>query len=1200
MSSRRVVTALAQWRRWGAAGLCLLALVPRAVVSHGTDTGSLAARVVHETWTRGLPGTPVRRIAQGRDGYLLLATNGGLGRFDGNRFTVDVAPDSAHPDSLPDSYINDVIVAHDGAIWLATMHGGIVEHRNRRFRSYSTPLGLPDANVAVVYEDRHGTIWAGTQAGFGHLAGGRFVRVPDGANLNVFAFCEDADGVLWVGTDHGLKRMVNGRVVPAAIPLLDAARIVRLLRGRDGSLWVATAQGLVHMTRDRRGAYAVQRVYGTRDGIRSAFITSVVEQADGVIWVGTLGGGIARRERNDRFLSFGLSDGLADNNVSDVFVDREGSLWAGTADGLTRVRAPTHQTWQSTGFWSTSLVWSVRADSDGTVWAGTAGDGLVRIDRDGSTRRFSLADGLPSDAVFTTYRSRAGELWVGTKLGIARLDGQRFVDMSRALGVGSAEVRTIFEEANGRFLVGTDAGLLAGTTRRVTPLRHGAGVQSGRVYNVTQDRSGRVWVAMSSLLRLDGDSLRVFRSAQGDTLPQVMDVYADSIGVWVGDYRRGLSLVRGDSMFSFPPQWTSVLDQVLDIIDDGRGALWLTSAKGVQRVQKADLLAWLASNPRYVPTRLFTKDDGLRSHDFAKSGSSSGGRGPDGRLWLPTTAGIVMLNPADLPVNGVVPQVIVERVLADGFALPLADRVLLPRGARRVRMEYTLPMLAAPAQVRMWYKLEGIDTAWRVMADPHDRSALYENLPRGTFRFLVRGQSSDGVPVPAPAVVTIVSRPPITRSAVFWGLLALLVIAVATAAYRWRIGRLRAQAVFLQRIIDERTESLAARERLEHQLLHAQKLESVGRLAGGVAHDLNNLLTAILGHTELAMTEPDVPGHLRADLGEVRTVTIRAAALTRQLLAFARKQVVQPRLLRLGDLVSDVETLIRRLLVENVEFAREPLEGDWLVMADPNQVEQVIVNLALNARDAMPDGGCVTVRTRAVTLDADFTAAHPECTPGDYVLLEVADTGVGMSAEVQSHLFEPFFTTKEMGKGTGLGLATTFGIVKQSGGHILVESHVDRGSTFRVYLPRALGDLAVAASPLPGSAPRGSEGLLLVEDEPAVRKVAERSLKALGYAVTTASDGVEALAILESARGDFRLVISDVRMPRLDGLALAARVRERWPDLKVVHMSGHSEALLTGAAAPGESVLRKPFTSAELAEFVRAAFDRGGAPAGPA
>jgi two-component system cell cycle sensor histidine kinase/response regulator CckA len=424
-------------------------------------------------------------------------------------------------------------------------------------------------------------------------------------------------------------------------------------------------------------------------------------------------------------------------------------------------------------------------------------------------------------------------------------------------------------------------------------------------------------------------------------------------------------------------------------------------------------------------------------------------------------------------------------------------------------------------------------------------------------------------------------------------MLALAAIAAAVVVfYRRRVGELRAQGATLQRLVDDRTEALATRERLEHQLLHAQKMESVGRLAGGIAHDLNNMLTAVVGHAELMATDPALSEESRADVAEIHLAARRATDLTGQLLTFARKTKGSPRVLHVGELVQRVEKLLGRLLPEEITCTTESLEGPWMVRIDPGQLEQVVVNLAVNARDAMPTGGALRIRTRAVTLDVTVASEHPDLTPGDYVVLEVQDTGAGMSPAVLARLFEPFFTTKALGKGTGLGLAVSYGIVKQGGGHILVDSREGQGSTFFVYLPRVAVGGGDDARPNPAQATtemsRGTERILLVEDEAAVRAVAERTLRVLGYTVVSASDGVEAIEILETSSGDFAVVLTDVRMPRLGGPELAIQVREQWPHVRIGFMSGYSEATSTGVPSTQElTMLLKPFTIAELATFVR-------------
>lgn len=383
------------------------------------------------------------------------------------------------------------------------------------------------------------------------------------------------------------------------------------------------------------------------------------------------------------------------------------------------------------------------------------------------------------------------------------------------------------------------------------------------------------------------------------------------------------------------------------------------------------------------------------------------------------------------------------------------------------------------------------------------------------------------------------------------------------------------------------------RRMLEEQVILAQKMEAIGRLAGGVAHDFNNILTAIGGYTDLLLADLPPDDQRRRDVEEIHQAAQRAASLTRQLLAFSRRQVLQPKVINLNSLVPDIEKMLRRLIGEDILFATvlHPRLGN--VRADPGQLEQVIVNLVVNARDAMPKGGRITIETRNVELDESYAADHPGVTPGRYVMLAVTDTGVGMDDETKARIFEPFFTTKVRGKGTGLGLATVYGIVQQTGGHIWPYSEPGKGTTMRVYLPR----VDEPADPLerPGEAPlellRGSETILLVEDEVPVRSVTRQLLERNGYTVLEAADGPAALALIDGGSGGrhIDLLLTDVIMPGMSGRELAVELRARRPDLRVLYMSGYTDDAVVrhGMLEPGLAYLEKPFRPATLLRKVR-------------
>jgi signal transduction histidine kinase/CheY-like chemotaxis protein len=384
------------------------------------------------------------------------------------------------------------------------------------------------------------------------------------------------------------------------------------------------------------------------------------------------------------------------------------------------------------------------------------------------------------------------------------------------------------------------------------------------------------------------------------------------------------------------------------------------------------------------------------------------------------------------------------------------------------------------------------------------------------------------------------------------------------------------------------------RRDLEARLRQAQKMEAVGRLAGGIAHDFNNLLTVITGYTDRLLGGLRSDDPLRKGAEAIKRSADRAASLTQQLLAFSRRQIMAPRVLDLNHVVANMNKMLQRLIGEDVELVTRLAPDLGRTKADPNQLEQVIMNLAVNSRDAMPRGGTLTIETSNAQLDRSFAARHVGLQPGSYVMLSVIDTGCGMDAETQSHLFEPFFTTKEQGKGTGLGLSTTYGIVKQSGGYIWAESEVDHGTIFRIFLPR-MEESAELPPPAPEvrAAPHGSETILLVEDEEAVRHLLRDVLKRYGYTVLEAEDGMRAVEICREHEGPIDLVVTDMVMPQMSGWEVADAVSSLRPKARVIYMSGYIEHVVVEQRVleSGVAFLGKPFTPETLGRKVREVLD---------
>jgi PAS domain S-box-containing protein len=386
------------------------------------------------------------------------------------------------------------------------------------------------------------------------------------------------------------------------------------------------------------------------------------------------------------------------------------------------------------------------------------------------------------------------------------------------------------------------------------------------------------------------------------------------------------------------------------------------------------------------------------------------------------------------------------------------------------------------------------------------------------------------------------------------------------------------------------------RKRIEAQMVQSQRLETVGKLAGGVAHEFNSILTAIIGQSELMLYDLPADSRLTKGVMEIRNAAERAATLTHQLLAYGRKQILQPQAVNLNQILQSMEGTLRHLAGKDVDVRIIPSNDIKMVRIDPGQIEQVIINIAMNAAAVMPNGGKLTLETADVTLDEDYVSRFPDLKAGDYVMLAITDTGRGISPDVKKHLFEPFFTTKPVGQGTGLGLATCYGIVKQSNGHISAYSELSRGATFRIYLPQVEPkEKKTAPAGKIGDLPRGTETILLVEDDPSLREIASTVLKRLGYAVLTAADGVEALNLKHQRNVEHvDLVFTDVVMPHMTGKELSERFKVLYPRTKVLFTSAYTENAIVhqGVLDPGVTLLPKPFTPSALAAKVREVLDR--------
>ncbi|HTO74298.1 MAG TPA: ATP-binding protein, partial [Gemmatimonadales bacterium] len=693
----------------------------------------------------------------------------------------------------------------------------------------------------------------------------------------------------------------------------------------------------------------------------------------------------------------------------------------------------------------------------------------------------------------------------------------------------------------------------------------------------------------------------------------IEDLELDGDRLWLTTFREGLALYRGGHLTVFGSRVPSLLREAHRVLPDGLGFLWISSNLGLQRVRTADLLAVAQGRPVDPFIEDFDRDDGLLSAEFNSTGGASGARSYDGHLWFPSPVGLVEVDPQLFRADTAPPRAVVDQVLLDDrdVTSEVGDRLSWRGG--RLTIRYTTPAMRKSRSQRFRYQLVGVDPGW-VEAGPV-REAIYPNLRGGEYTFRVQAGPGGGLWPSRPVELEVRLAPKLYEQRWFLILVITLAAALVAVWYRWRTRQLVLQSRRLEQLVAARTRELEAsrdeldhrvqertmqleaelaeRQRLEQQLAQASKLESVGRLAGGVAHDINNLMTAVLGYAQLVEeSAPDIPG-LKEDLRQIRLAGERAAGVSQQLLAFGRRQIFNPRVVNLNEILFGLDTMLRKSVGASIELVVLPGEELWNVRVDPVQLEQVIINLVANARDAMPGGGKLWLATRDVTMTAATELGEVMVPPGEYVELTVRDTGSGVPPEVLPHIFEPFFTTKEVGQGTGLGLATSYGIVKQSGGHIIVESDWGKGAIFRVLLPRSLEESRDADTPTAAPAVGGSETILLVEDEPQLRVLASRFLRRIGYTVLEAADGEEALRVVADRKKPVDAMITDLIMPRMGGLELATRMRAAGQRCRIVLVSGYVEREVPPELIrqPGVTFLAKPFRLQELARRLRTLLD---------
>jgi signal transduction histidine kinase/FixJ family two-component response regulator/streptogramin lyase len=1033
-----------------------------------------------------------------------------------------------------------------------------------------------------------------------HFVEGQFTNltVTDGLPSNYCRdICEDEAGQMWVGTGKGLTRMSEGNFKTYTIQDGLASDSIQLIRtSKEGGLWIGTAGG--GLSRWKEGRFTN---YGPAEGLSNGFVRALREDRDGNLWVGTNEG--VSRWRDGKLTGQFPRDSLAGGFAFAFYEDATGNLWVGSGDGLIRLSNGRCIPYTTTEGLAGDSIWTVYEDRQGNLWVGSIG-GLSVRKKNGKWTSFTSKDGLASNTVLSICEDASSAMWFGTSAGLTRLRNGKFETFTIANGHSNNVILAVFPDRKGTLWIGMNGGgVYCYRDGKFAPIATGDGFPNDIARAFYEDSQGNLWIGTNGggLCVLKDDHFVRYTTREGLSSDLILSIHEDPDGaMWVGTHGGGLNRFQNGRWVQFTTQNGLPDDIIYQILEEG-SYLWMSSTKGIFRVHKNEFV----EGTRSINPLLLGKSDGMRILDCNGGSQPAGYQSRDGRLWFPTGRGLVVINPTQLQTNPNPPPVLIERVLADGTPFDGTGSFTISPGRGQLEFHYTAIELSASERVRFRYKLEGFEKDW--VDAGNRRAAYYTNLPPGRYQFRVIACNGDGVWQEAPTSIELVLEPHFYQTAWFYGLCALAIAAIGAAVHLFRTRQLRTREKYLAQCVEDRTQQLqrevAEHARTNEQLRQSQKLEAIGQLAGGVAHDFNNLLTVINSYAELLLEKPNMDAQERGILAEVRAAGGRAEGLTQQLLAFSRRQVLEPKILDPNAIVAETERMLGRMIGEDIVLTAALDPQVFRVKVDPVQLQQVLLNLAVNARDAMPRGGRLTIETQNVELDEGYARTNPDVTPGKYVLLAVSDTGCGMTTDVKARVFEPFFTTKGPGKGTGLGLATVYGIVRQSEGHLMVYSEVGVGTTFKVYLPRAIGEPEeIRPTENIPAITRGKETILLVEDEPAVRAVARHVLLAYGYQVLEAEDGQEALAVASAFTGRIHLLASDVVMPNLGGRQLAEELQKLRPDVRILFLSGYTDdaILRHGVLEAGIAFLHKPYTPAALGAKVREVLDATPDEAAPA
>ncbi len=1175
----------------------------------------------------GLRDNRIRALREDSEGNLWIGTgDSGLYVYDGKGFRAFSIKDAPGPEP-----INVIAASARGHIWVGA-DDGLYRYSDDAFVRFSTDDGLPSDTVLSIFEDREQNLWIGTAEGLCRLSEGIFTSYATGRGLGqveVGGIAQDVDGTIWVvmGTD-GLFRSRDGAFENVTLSEKEANDpILSVSIGHSGDLWIGTETRAFK----RQGDTFVS--YGPDKGGPGNFITQIFEDREGNQWFCTRRG--AAMLENEAFVSYTATNAQTGVMSTDVVFARDnGEVWAGQQGTVFRVDHDSTTVFGSHEGVPSDQISSIIETQYGTLLFGTRGAGLFEY----SNGRLTPFDwkGLPpiSSSIRNLCKDGEGAIWIGTSLGVFKFHEGQLTKFSEEDGLVSNRITDTLVGRQGAIWIGTRDGLSKFADDEFTNFTVADGLVSNEIRCLLEDDDGILWVATTTgMSRFDGIRFTNVVPKGGFSNNVCRALVRDGPYLYIGTLN-GLNRLNVETMkvkvYTVRDGLASSDINPRAMTKDAQGRLWIGTNKGL-----TCLRPWM-DLPNETPPPIHIARITMRSGDINPSGEIE--LSHDENTVRFEFAGLSFTSPEDVRYQYRMKGVggdwteTAERSAAYAFLPPGSYTFeVMARNNDMVWSEkpatYSF-VIRPPFWATWWFRATLVVTFAAAIAMGHQmrtrvvrrHNAQLQHL-RNYLANIINSMPSILIGVDAEGTVTqwnsqahkatgvsveeAVGKP----LAQAFPRLGVEMERVSEAMRTREVRSDRRQARTEDGGYEDvtiyplsangvegaviRVDDVTERKQLEEQFFQAQKMEAVGQLAGGVAHDFNNLLQAIVGYGQMALEESEVNSSIRGELEEVMKAAGKATTLVRQLLAFSRKQVLQLENMILSDVVSDLAKMIQRVIGEHIAFNILSEPGLKSIHADKGQIEQILMNLCVNARDAMPDGGTLTIETANTELDEQFCESNTWAKPGRYVVLSVTDTGCGMDEETQRRIFEPFFTTKELGKGTGLGLSTIFGIARQHNGVIHVYSEVGVGTTFRIYLPMSegTGDRRKKTVILPS--PGGTETILLVDDDEGVRDVARRILEKVGYSVLMASDGQEAIRVFDEHTDEIDMALLDVVMPKLGGKAVFDHIQETRPEMPVLFASGYSlDAIHSGFVLDeGMQLIQKPYQINALMRRVRDMLD---------